>query len=449
MSGARGRRVDEAIREVVAEVVQRELSDPRLGFVTITAARANNDLTAATVWFSTLDPDERDASAAALASASGLLQSRVGAALRTKNTPQLSFEYDELQGRAEALTRLIDEVAPDDVPEEPTGDAPGLAEAGDAEPVLAALADPAVRWAVASHRNPDGDALGSLLGAARALRSAGRDVVLVHPDGGRLPEDLAFMLREDEIIGGELPEDVGERTLLAVDCASEARLWDGDPPWGAGRVINVDHHHDNTAFGDLNVVLGDASSAAEVVHDLLVAAELPIDADVAEALYVGLITDTGNFTYSNAGPRSHEVAAALIRKGIDHAGIARKLYEEQPLGRIRLLGRALERARVMMDGGLMVSHLERADFRELDATDTETVVEVMRSVEGVESAALARELEDGAWRVSLRTSRDDVDVSVIAREEGGGGHRAAAGFTTTRPPDDLFDWIAGELARQA
>jgi phosphoesterase RecJ-like protein len=139
----------------------------------------------------------------------------------------------------------------------------------------------------------------------------------------------------------------------------------------------------------------------------------------------------------------------LIELGVDHVEIARRLYQEQPAGRIRLLGRAIERSQILMDGKLMVSDLRQEDFKELDATDTETVVEVMRSVEGVESAALLRELNDGQFRGSLRTSRSDIDVSAVARQEGGGGHRAAAGFTSVRKPNEIYAWIVDELRAQS
>lgn len=323
-----------------------------------------------------------------------------------------------------------------------------LEEHGDFEAIAKALADPDLKWAVTSHVNPDGDALGSLLGAARTLRAAGRDVVLVHLNGHRVPDDIAFLIDDDESIAGELPDDIGERTLFALDCASEARLWDGGAPWGAGRVINVDHHHDNTRFGDLNLIAGDASSAAEVAFALFRLAGLEIPLGAAEALYVGLVTDTGGFAYGNTAPSSHATAASLMEIGVDHAEICRKLYEEQPEGRIRLLGVAIDRAIRLMDGRLMVADLYQEDFARIGATDTESVVEVLRSIEGVQSAALARELDDGQFRISLRTVNADIDVSRVARKEGGGGHRAAAGFTTARRPPELFAWISDELSAQ-
>jgi phosphoesterase RecJ-like protein len=314
--------------------------------------------------------------------------------------------------------------------------------------VAALLAAPEGRIFVASHRNPDGDALGSMIGLARSLRAAGRDVTVVHPDAAPVPPDLSFVVAPGEVIEQELPAEVSEGTLIALDCASEARLWDGTAPWGAGLLVNVDHHHDNTRFGDLNLIEPTASSTAEVVHALLVEAGLPIDRHVAEPLYVGIITDTGRFSYPNTSPSAHRTAAALLELGVDGAEIARTLYEAQPIGRMRLMGVALQRAELALDGGLMVAALTQEDFLAVEEVDTEGIVEAMRCVAGVHSAALARQLPSGAYRLSLRTSRSDLDVSAIAREEGGGGHRAAAGFTTERQPEELFRWIADRLAAQ-
>jgi len=319
----------------------------------------------------------------------------------------------------------------------------------DASPaeVAAVLARPGERFVVTAHHNPDGDAIGSMLGLARALRAAGQDVVLAHPDPEPVPSDLAFLVAGDEGIAPAPPADLGERVLVAVDCASEQRLWHEPVHEGARLVVNIDHHQDNTRFGDLNLIDPLASSTAEVIAGVIAEAGWPLTAAVAAPLYVGLITDTGRFGYSNTGAEAHRLAAALIEAGVDPAEMSRRLYDEQPLDRLLLTGRALERARPLAGGRMLGAVLTRDDFAAAGGDDTEGIVEAMRGVRGVRAAAFVREAgPDGAWRVSLRSADPAVDVSEIARQEGGGGHRQAAGFSTRRDPDELLEWIGGEVA---
>ncbi len=313
--------------------------------------------------------------------------------------------------------------------------------------VARALARPGERLVVTAHHNPDGDAIGSMLGLARALRAAGQDVVLAHPDPEPVPSDLAFLVADGERIEATLPDDLADRVLVAVDCASEHRLWHEPVHEGARVVVNVNHHQDNTRFGDLNLVEPGASSTAEVVAGVLEAAGWPLSAEVAVPLYAGLITDTGRFGYANTRPEAHRLAAALIEAGVNPADMSRRLYEEQPLERLLLAGRALERARPLAGGRALGSVLTRDDFAAVGGDDTEGIVELMRAVRGIRAAAFVRESgPDGAWRVSLRTADPAVNVSEIARQEGGGGHRAAAGFSSRRDPDELLEWIGRELA---
>jgi phosphoesterase RecJ-like protein len=299
---------------------------------------------------------------------------------------------------------------------------------------------------VAGHRNPDGDAVGSVLGLARALSERGADVVVWHPDGAWVPEDLAFLLRPGEDVATEPPADMAERTLVALDCASGARLADDATRALPGLVVNVDHHHDNTRFGGLNLVEPGASSTAEVVVHIMEAAGWPVSPAVAEPLYVGLITDTGRFCYSNTTPEAHRVAAVLISSGIDAPGVARRIYEDLPATRLRIMGRALAGMRTGLDGRLVTATLTADDLRGAGGRDAEGVAEALRATRGAEVAALLRELGDGAWRVSLRAASDRVDVSSIAHEEGGGGHRAAAGFTSRRTLEDLLAWLDQRVA---
>ena len=308
--------------------------------------------------------------------------------------------------------------------------------------VAAALLEPGARPVIAAHHNPDADAIGSMLGLARALRDAGQEVALAHPDDPPVPADLAFLLAAGEEIASVPPADIAERTLVTLDCASEKRLWPEPVHERAGRVVNVDHHQDNTRFGHLNLIVPHASSTAEVLVDVIDAAGIALTAPIADALYSGMVTDTGRFGYTTTRPHTHRVAARLLEAGADHAELGRRLYEDQPLDRLVLMGRALGRARSLVDGRMMAALLTHDDFAAAGGDDSEGIVEVMRSGRGVEVAALVREAgPPGSYRVSLRSVDPAVDMSAIAREEGGGGHRAAAGFSTTRDPEELFAWL--------
>ena len=206
-----------------------------------------------------------------------------------------------------------------------------------------ALSDPNRAYVVASHRNADGDAIGTMLGLGRAMRGAGLDVRLAHPDEAPVPAELAFLLEPDEQIDHD-PELGPGVTLVAVDCASPSRLWEDARQDRAEVLVNIDHHQDNPGFGDLNLIEPDASSSAEVAVHVLDAAGWTIDRSVAEPLYVGLVTDTGRFSYTNTGAEAHRIAARLHDAGARAELLSRLIYEEQPIERLALLGRALARA---------------------------------------------------------------------------------------------------------
>jgi len=219
------------------------------------------------------------------------------------------------------------------------------------------------------------------------------------------------------------------------------------------RILNIDHHHDNTRFGTVNHVDGSASCTAEMVWDLMGDLGVEVTPAIAEALYVGLVTDTGRFMYENTGPRAHEMAAALLAGGVDAHGIYRRLYEGVPQGKLALLARGLNGVE-RYDGGLLtVTHLTLEDYRSTGADESysEGIVDHLRSVEGTAVAGLVRDLlTDSAPRrkVSLRATDDRIDVSQIARSQGGGGHRRAAGFSTDLAFAELVEVLRAELARQ-
>ncbi len=296
---------------------------------------------------------------------------------------------------------------------------------------VAAAIRAAPRVVVISHENPDGDALGSLIGAAGGLRLAGVDARAVIADAP-VPREYRWLA------DGEVQTDVGEGAylLLAVDCGSERRI--AGPAGvidGASVVINVDHHHDNTLFGAINVVDGGAPCASIMVCELLDELGVSLDRPTATALYVGLVTDTGRFQYSNTTPAAFAFGARLTALGVEPGAVFARLYEGVPAGRVRLHGRALAGLVLELDGLLAYAVLTRADFAAADAEESaaDGVIETVRAIEGVEVAAVIRETPDGAaHKVSLRSGSGAVDVSAIARSGGGGGHPRAAGFASDR-----------------
>ncbi len=318
---------------------------------------------------------------------------------------------------------------------------------GDVAAAAATLRERTGPYIVATHRSPDGDALGSLLAMTRALRAQGRDVIAWHPDVPAVPDDLAFLLRDNEMITHELPHDAAERTLVVLDCATATRLADQTPAALGEFVLNVDHHHDNGRFGDLNIV-AEASSTAEIVLAVMDAAGWPLDPDIAEALYVGIITDTGRLSYSNVRPDTLRAVARLVEAGVDVATTARRLYENTPAAHARLTGRALSTMQELLDGRLIVGVVGSDDFRAAGTDETDGIAELLRGIRGAEVGALVRPFSDGRLRASLRSSSTRVDVSAIAREVGGGGHPAAAGATTDGTAEEFVTWLTEQVRAQ-
>ncbi len=308
------------------------------------------------------------------------------------------------------------------------------------------------RFVLAAHEGPDGDALGSLEGMQGLLTALGKDSQLfIAPEDLPLPHEYRFFTLDGLI--SSPPADVAQRTVVFLDCGNIDRNSAGVLQQGR-HLLNIDHHHDNTRFGTLDHVVPDASCTAEIVWDLMHGLGVRPTAEVARALYVGLITDTGRFMYENTGPRAHEMAAELIGAGVDVQDVYRRLYEEMPAAKIALLALALGRMRRFDSGELTLATLSAEDFRETEAQDShsEGIIDHLRAVRGTKVAVLVRELSSGErsgqHKVSLRATDDDVDVSLIAREQGGGGHRRAAGFTTTLEVEQLIEFLRRALAAQ-
>jgi phosphoesterase RecJ-like protein len=309
------------------------------------------------------------------------------------------------------------------------------------------------RFLVTTHENPDGDALGSILAMRLALEQLGKDGVLYLSGIIPLPREYAFMSLDG--LSRTAPEDAAERVVLALDCANERRIGP-DPALleAAPLVIDVDHHHDNSRFGDVNLVVPDASSTGEILYDLFRELGIRITPDIAEALYIAVVTDTGRFQYTNTTPKALRMAAELVEAGANVHQVFQDVYENVAFAKIKLLARALERARVYEGGRLIVADLARDDFAAAGAEEpfAEGIIDYLRAVEGAEIVALIREppTQNGPTRrVSLRTRAEGIDVSAIARKSGGGGHRQAAGFSSEASTDEIVDFIRREFLEQA
>ena len=308
------------------------------------------------------------------------------------------------------------------------------------------------RFLLTAHEGPDGDALGSLLGMHQLLRLLGKDsVMFLAAKEFPLPVEYRFLPLEE--VFHEPPADMADRTVVYLDCGNIDRMPVDFLTEGGNTVINIDHHHDNTRFGDYNLVQVGASSTAEIVYDLAVLLGVRLTSEMASALYVGLVTDTGKFMYESTTAHTHRVVAELIEAGVDIDDTYRRLYEHVPLEKVRLVSRALDQIHRYCDERLVMTYITSADYKATGAGEemTEGVIDHLRSIDGAKVAAVVRDLGErgrAARKVSLRSSEGDVDVSAIARKRGGGGHKRAAGFSTDLELDDLASFLCAEVVAQ-
>jgi len=308
------------------------------------------------------------------------------------------------------------------------------------------------RFLLVTHEHPDGDAIGSLLATKLILETLGKDVVsFIAKDD--LPLSYEYQWLDVSDVVDSLPADLEQRIVVFLDCGNTERspIVEAEAP--PEQVLNIDHHHDNTRFGGINHVIEEASSTSEIIWDLAAGLGVALTPEMAEPLYVGLITDTGRFMYPNVSPRTHQMAGDLIATGIDANLIFRRIYERLPEGKLHLFARALTKARRFLDGQLTLAILSDQDFAECDAPSsyTEGIVDFLRAVDGTRVAALIRETTEGdveSYRVSMRSSDGSVDVSKIARAGGGGGHAAAAGFKSELDDEQLIELLCTEISEQ-
>ena len=321
-------------------------------------------------------------------------------------------------------------------------DAPPLSET---VPQAAEVIRGAQSIVLACHVNPDGDALGSMLGLALGLAPLEQQITVLSQDG--VPDILKFLPGADRV---QRTTDVPDFDLAVVlDSGDLNRVGPNVRPAvaRARRVIDVDHHAVAGAFGDIRVLDARAASTSEIVYALLLALGLPVTPDVATCLFTGVITDTGSFRFQNVTPNTFHVAAALLLAGAPPAHISENVFENRTFAATRLLGHALSSLSQAAGGRVVWARITGADFAALGATDedTEGVVNYARGVRGAAVGLLFREMPDGSVRVSLR-SQETVNVAEIAQAFGGGGHRMAAGCSLHVPLAEAERLLVGAVA---
>lgn len=296
---------------------------------------------------------------------------------------------------------------------------------------------------LACHVNPDGDALGSMLGLALGLELLEKRVTVLSADG--VPETLRFLPSSERVLTHTERRDFG--LGIGLDAGDAKRLGASqEAVFSAPLVMDIDHHVTGGQFGQVRLLDAEAASTAELVYDLLLALGVELTPEIAQCLLCGVLTDTGSFRFSNTKPRTMAVGGALIAQGASPTVIYEQVYENASFGAQKLLGRTMDRMARSDDGTVVWSWVTQADFTELAATDKDTdgVATALRAVRGSEVAIFMREMPTGKLRVSLR-AKEPWDVASVAARFEGGGHKLASGCSLDGPPETALAALLAAL----
>jgi phosphoesterase RecJ-like protein len=301
---------------------------------------------------------------------------------------------------------------------------------------------------VVSHVQPDGDAISSTVATAWLLTKLGKKVTMLNE--GPVPSRLHFLWKSMDIYTHDSEQSVRQyRNVICVDCADYARVGRSNH-WFAADVelLNIDHHPTNDGYGQVNLLKFDAAATAEILFDLIDEVSLPLDIDVATAIYTGLLTDTGGFRYSNTSPKVMAMASRLLEVGVNGPELAEHLLERMTMGQLRVTQRGLSRLSFSADqqiGWLWVNSEDLAETGAMNE-DLEGLVNFPRNIEGVEVGLLFKQNGQESVKVSLR-SAGRVNVAAVAQHFGGGGHVRAAGCRLTDPLDEVINKIVSVVQK--
>lgn len=312
--------------------------------------------------------------------------------------------------------------------------------------MLNKMAAAAKRIAIGGHIRPDGDCVGSCMGLYCYLKeNYSEKEVDVYLE--KIPEKFEFLQGTEEI-KHEIPAGEAYDLFICLDCGDKERLGFSAPLFeSAAHTFCVDHHISNVSFAEENYIVPDASSTSELLGNLM--DEEKISKETAEALYLGIVHDTGVFQYSCTSPSTHRMAARLLEKGVDAPNLIRETFYERTYAQHQVLGRALLESILFLNGKCIATYIRRREmeFFGVEPSDLDGIVSHLRDTKGVEVAVFMYEISPNCYKVSLR-SNDLVNVSEIAGYFGGGGHKKAAGFTLTGTPYDVINNLATQIEPQ-
>lgn len=299
---------------------------------------------------------------------------------------------------------------------------------------------------ITAHINPDGDALGSVIAMKEAVKNKyGKtsDAVVI----GKFPEIYSFMPCKDDLINAEnINHEKVYDVVIALDVASKERLSILEKTFNNAKyTVNIDHHKTNNKYGDFSLVDGDASSTGEVLYELFEKLNIEITKNIANALYVSILTDTGCFKYNNTTEKSMYICSKLLTKGVNPAETALQIYGNKPKAMILLSAYAVSNAKFVNNGKIAYTTTTLKDLEDFNAEAdyTEGIVEILKEISTVKIAILFKELKNGFTKVSFRSK--GVDVAKICEKFDGGGHTNAAGCTVKKPMSIAINKILDEL----
>jgi phosphoesterase RecJ-like protein len=433
----RGGRIGEEIRRIISELLLLELKDPGLeGIISITDVKASDDGSYAVVYVTKLSSvdtgetseEEQGEVIAAFERAKGLIRREIGARLGLRHTPDLQFKFDVSEVYGRRIEGIINELGI--VREKKSNTFKELYEAMMNAEVIRLY----------PHENMDADTYGSSVALCLALCSIGLDCSVVIDE--KIPDNILFL---DNGCSKEVSEDDADADLaILVDSAEADRLGKrrAEAFEGAAKNMCIDHHSSSKAICDYNYIDVNAAATAEVVYEFMQENELEISEAAAEAIYTGIITDTGRFQYANTTPKTHLITSELLKLGVSPVDVSNRVYNNVRIEKIKLEGAVLGAVKSVADGKAAIAMLTRDMLDGMGALDEETegMAEILRSIRGVEVSVFLRENEEGHVKASMR-AKSYYNVAELAQRFGGGGHLRAAGFTVDRPIGEVAEEI--------